>query len=324
MKVLFKDETFADEFKEFLGFVDADFTLNNLKSDILSASRELVSFIGKELYEKAEELFDSSTIDEEDPEFEFLQLVKYCTAVNGYRLYAPDNDLSHTNDGRKMRNEEHEKNAFEWMIDASDSSLEKRYYRILEHLINYLDELKGSEDAELLALYEIWIETDAFKKLKKHFIQKVADFDAFFPINSKLLLIKLEPGLSLAEKNLILPRVGKIKYDQMLAEPTEDDENIIHTIKEVCAYYALAWAIPRMSVNILPTGILQRYSSDRASSKASMVPALNESQWTAESFLNDAHKAAIDLENLLKPAPDPTDKNINPTITYNDQSFSAI
>lgn len=324
MKVLFKDETFADEFKEFLGFVDADFTLNNLKFDILSASRELVSFIGKELYEKAEELFDADEIDEDDPEFEFLQLVKYCTAVNGYRLYAPDNDLSHTNDGRKMRNEEHEKNAFEWMIDASDISLEKRYYRVLEHLINYLDDLKDAEDSTLEEIHAIWIETEAYKKLKKHFIQKVSDFDAFFPINSKLLLIKLEPGISLAEKNLVLPRLGLSKYNQLLQSPTEQDEIIIETIKQICAYYALGWAIPRMSVNILPTGILQRYSSDRASSKASMVPALNESQWTSESFLNDAHKAAVDLENLLKPAPDPTDKNINPSITFNDQSFSAI
>jgi hypothetical protein len=323
MKLLFKEDTFADEFKAFLGFVDADFTLLNLKSDISSATREIITFIGKELYENAVEVYETN-IDEEDVEFELIQLIKTAIIVNAYRLYAPDNDLSHTNDGRKMRNEEHEKNAFEWMIDASDSSLEKRYYRVLEHLINYLDELEDSEEAKLLAIHAIWIETEAFKKLKKHFIQKVADFDEFFPINSKLLLIKLEPGLSLAEKNLILPRVGKTKYDQLLAEPTEDDASIIHAIKEVCAYYSLSWAIPRMSVNILPTGILQKYSSDRASSKASMVPALNESQWTAESFLNDAHRAAIDLENLLKPAPDPTDKNINPTITYNDQSFNCI
>lgn len=323
MKLLFKDETFEDEFKEFLGFVDADFKFNNLKSDITSATREVITFIGRSIYDKAEELYDA-TIDEDDDQFEFVQLIKYAIIVKGYLLYAPDNDLSHTNDGRKMRNEEHEKNAFEWMIDASDASLEKRYYRALEHLINYLDELKYSEVAELEEIHALWIETEAYKKLQKHFIKKVADFDEFFSIDSKLLLIKLEPGLSLAEKNMIMPRVEKTKYTQLLTAPTEADEQILHTIKEICAYYSLSWAIPRMSVNILPAGILQRYSGERVSSKASKPPQLNESQWAAESFYQDAFRAAIQLENLLEPAPDPTDKNINPDIIFNDNSFSAL
>jgi hypothetical protein len=321
MKLLFKDDTFADEFKEFLGFVDADFTFLNLKSDIRSSSREMRSFIGQDLYEIAEVLFEDD-IDEDDEKFEFLQLVKCSILVNAYRLYAPDNDLSHTNDGRKMRNEEHEKHAFEWMINASDDSLEKRYYRMLEHLINYLDEIE--EDTDLADIYEAWTESKTFKRLKKHFVQTVSDFDEFFPINSKLLLIKLEPGISLAEKNLIQSRIKADKYEQLLTAPTDTDETIISTIKEICVYFALSWAIPRMSVNILPTGILQRYSSDRSTLKASAAPALNEPKWAQDSFLTDAHKAAIRLENLLKPAPDPSDTDIKPKIIYNDNSFNCI
>lgn len=317
MKLLFTENTFADEFKEFLGFVDADFTLLNLKSDLLSASREMKAFIGDELYELAEG-YDVDALDDEDVKFEFLQLVKASICVNGYRLYAPDNDLSHTNDGRKMRNEEHEKHAFEWMIDASDSSLEKRYYRMLEHLINFLD------DTDFSAIKTAWEGSETYKKLKKHFIQKVSDFDEFFPIDSKLLLIKLEPGISQAEKTLILGRINQTKYNQLLTAPTEQDETLIHTIKEICAYYSLAWAIPRMSVNILPNGILQHYKSDRATLKASKVAELNEPQWAADSFLTDAHKACIRLENLLKPTPEPTDTDVNPKIITTDQSFNCI
>lgn len=318
MKLLFTENTFADEFKEFLGFVDADFTLLNLKSDLRSASREMSLFIGSDLYELAEEYNENNSLDEDDEEFEFLQLVKASIIVNAYRLYAPDNDLSHTNDGRKMRNEEHEKNAFEWMINASDSSLEKRYYRMLEYLINFLD------NVELSAIKTAWEQSDTFKKLKKHFIQKVSDFDEFYPINSKLLLIKLEPGISQAEKTLILGRINQTKYNQLLTAPTEQDEAILHAIKEICAYYSLAWAIPRMSVNIFPEGILQHYTSDRATLKASKVAELNEPQWAADSFLSDAHKACIRLENLLKPTPQPTDIDVNPKIITTDQSFNCI
>jgi hypothetical protein len=40
-----------------------------------------------------------------------------------------------------------------------------------------------------------------------------------------------------AEKNLIQSRIKADKYEQLLTAPTEADETIISTIKEICVYY---------------------------------------------------------------------------------------
>jgi hypothetical protein len=59
---------------------------------------------------------------------------------------APSNDVAHTNNGRKMRQDEGEKLPFQWMLDNDNASLEKRYYRALDDLIKFLDRSKDASD----------------------------------------------------------------------------------------------------------------------------------------------------------------------------------
>lgn len=343
MKLLFKSASGSDEIKELLGFVDADLTFNNLMPDLRTASRQVINIIGREVYDYAIEKYNNGQIEESEDNNDYLlvQCIKYAIAVDAYRHYAPSNDLSHTNDGRKMRNEEHEKNAFEWMIDRDNDALEKRYYRALEDLIIFLDELKAvpvvdeaPEDLEPETgdtIYELWKNSDSYKKSHKLFVRSTNDFEDYFPIHSRLLLLKLQNGLSRCERYEIAPRLTNTVFEELKhrysnqTEITDPKElRLIDLIKETCCFYALAWAIPKLSINIFPDNIVQKYHGERATTKASMVPALNESEWARSSFEMSYQKSLREIEDLLKPAVDPTDTIVSPNIISDDHSFSAI
>jgi hypothetical protein len=83
-----------------------------------------------------------------------------------------------------------EKTTFQWMLDNDNAALEKRYYRALDDLIKFLD--RSKVETELTTtLYTIWTNSEAFKATHHLMIRTVKEFDSVFPINSRLLLLKL-------------------------------------------------------------------------------------------------------------------------------------
>lgn len=340
MKLLFKSDNIDELFKELLGFVDADFKFKNIVSDLVSATNELADLIGKDAYNYIQELTEDTEPDEdfEDLDYTVLYTARLAVAVKSYKLYAPNNDLSHTNDGRKMRNEEHEKHAFQWMIDNSDKELEKKYYRTLEQLLRILDESKPegyselTEEEQKATLYYKWVNSEAYDDVKKLFLSSVKEFDNFYPINSRLLLIRFAPGISECERREILPRLGKTLFDllkEVYKKKSEEEipnkDSLLNLVQEACASYALAWAIPRFNVNFFPEGILQFYGSDRQSTSGNKPALMMEPEAARQAYVQTCKRALSDIENLLKPAPEPTDTKVIPNIDAdcNDNHFSA-
>jgi len=317
MKLLFKDEN-KSELKDLLGFIDADFLFKNIKSDIITATREVMSVIGKEVYDKAVGLYES-TEDLPDDDIHFLYMVRYPIAVQAYWLYAPSNDLSHTNNGRRMRIDDHEKQAFEWMLDRDNDSIEKRYYRAIDDLIIYLEEYDVNE----------WKDSDAYKKQKELFVFSTPDFDEIFPIKSRLLFLKLMPGLKQCQENEIKPRLGE-KYLEIqtklksTADLTAEEKILMYAVKKAMVFYSLSWAMPRLSINLFPEGILQAYRSERSTTN-SRKPALKlETQEAAQAFSGDFEKVILEIERLMAPpvVPDPNCKSIDPKIITGDNFIS--
>lgn len=324
MKLLFQNTTVSTEVKKHLGFLDANTKIKNIMPDIKTATNDVIDIIGRDVYDYATTAYAATPTDEESFEYQLIEAIQYPIIVNAYRLYAPSNDLSHTNDGRKMRNEEHEKNAFEWMIDRDNQSHEKRYYRALDDLIHFLDNTTDSNFGTT------WKNSSSFIQTQKLFVRTTKDFDEYFVIQSRYLLTKLSPGMQTCENREILPRIGQAKFDELKTKlkantPITDakDLKLIDLIKEACVCYSLAWAIPRLSINIFPEGVVQSYMSDRNSTRA-ILPALKlETAHAQQEFLKSFNKVAIDIENLVKPTPIITDTNVQPTIITGTNFISA-
>lgn len=309
MKLLFTTSgtTGNTELKQLLGFIDADLKLQNLIPDLITATNEVIDLIGEEVYKKAVEAYGTGTIAEENKDF--IYAVRYPIAVNAYRLYSPSNDLAHTNNGRKMKQDDGEKQAFEWMLDRDNAAHEKRYYRALDDLIKFLD--RSKVDAETTTtLYTIWTASEAFKATHNLFIRTVKDFDDVFPINSRLLLLKLAPGISDCEQYEIRPRVGTEKLNALKlalkgSTPITDakDLELIRLIRKASVAYSLAWAMPRLSVQLYPEGVLQHVTSDRATTRGAKPSLKNETQEAAQAFRADLTRILTDIEKLLEPVP---------------------
>ncbi|NCP84522.1 MAG: hypothetical protein GW823_06420, partial [Bacteroidetes bacterium] len=194
MELLFTDNTGTAELKDLLGFIDVNIPFKNIKGKIKTATNDIINLIGQETYDLAVVEYEK----ESGADLDFIFAVRYPIAIQAYRKFAPHNDLSHTAAGRLNRLEENQKSPFQWMIDKDDDALERSYYEALDDLIKFLD----------LNIVS-WKATDQYKLTHKLFLNNAFDFDSFFPIgNSRLLLLKLAPGIRLCENKEIKPRIG--------------------------------------------------------------------------------------------------------------------
>lgn len=319
MKILFNIEDTdisSDEIKEHIGYVDADLSFKNLMPDIITASNELRKLLGNEVFEHIHSHYIDGlasgvfTYDFTKYLDNILRATRYPILVKAYALYAPTNDLSHSNDGRTARSNENSKTPWQWQIDEDNKAQEKRYYRALDDLIELLDSSKQSGfDAlpdvdKAKTIYYKWINSEAYKTLKSLFVNSVDDFSKYFQIESRLLLQKISPGMKECERKEILPRIGKEKFELLKSEPIADeDQELFDLIQATCVSYAMAWAVPRFSVTLFPEGLLQYQVSDRATTNAKKPAMLNEHQLSGQSFAATVKSLLIEIENLVKPVP---------------------
>ena len=250
MELLFNTNvTHAEELQEILGFIDSDFSMNQLLPYITKASREIFKLIGETNYNIALEKFNDD--DFEDP---FLKLLKYSIALGAFREFAPLQDLSFTTNGRVFRSDDHMKGAFEWMIDKSDDALERSYYASIDEILAFVTETTG------------YVTSAKIQNVSELFVNSLDVFQEFVNINdSHLLYFKLVPSLKMAENQLIKSRVGN-KFSVYKGLPNTAINNLI---KNICVYFAMKDGLKKNSVQLFPRGVLKVVPGNTKHSSAS-------------------------------------------------------
>lgn len=305
-----------DELKELIGHIDKGVKFTNLKSDITSATRDLIKIIGQDVYDEAVEAYKKETPTADDKEL--FNTVRYPIALIGYKNHANSLDVSHSNNGRKIRIDEHEKIPFQWMLDRDNENFERKYYKALDELIEYLDENNAT-----------WLASDEYKKTQDYFVRTTADFDEYFPIQSRYLLIKLQPGLRQCETRKIIPIVTKATFDALKTklkgntELNESEQLLYSTIKEACVYHALAWAMRLLRVTLFPEGILQSYASEQISTKATQPSQKYETELAAQEFKKHSEEVLLALKKLSAAATEAATDEQKATITCPDFGFDC-
>ena len=306
MNVLFNregDAKASTELKELLSFIDIDIKYNKIKSDVLTATREVIAIVGKEVYDIAFNDYKNKV----DEKTDLLYYLRYPIAINAYRLYAPNNDIAHTANGRKMRQDSNEKQAFEWMIDRDNEMLERKYYRAVDDLLHYLEESEPN-----------WKTTNAYTKLQQSIFKTTDEFNEHFKIDSRLLLLYLQPGIKQCLTTEIKARIGAVVLNSIITEAvTPDLEELQFFVKQACAFYAMAWAMPRLSLRLFPEGVLQSYVGDRATTQAKQVASGNALTFAKQYFENDYKQAIAKIETIIKASQPITDAD------FIDDSFTG-
>lgn len=301
MKLLFNN---SEELKQYLPYIDSDITFENIILDANAATKNIIKLIGQKLYDN---IFEFKEVDEQE---ELVTAVAYPIAVDAYRNYVINNDVAHTNSGRRMRVSEHEKQAFEWMIDRDNKQLEKRYYKALDNLIEVLDETNP-----IIENQSKWKESEEYKKTFYPLFRTTDEFNEYFEIESRYLLIKLIPGIKKCIQEEIIPRFTSSKwseyFDALKSNQPVPNKTILYHVKAACAYYALSWASTRLSATIFPEGILQNFVAENQTSQAKKIPETNQFGVLKIAFEKDYKIELSKIESLLKPKPIKTNECID-------------
>jgi hypothetical protein len=128
-------------------------------------------------------------------------------------------------------------------------------------------------------------------------------------------------------KSVVFPRTEKVFSYKKTKENTEiTDESDLHLLKLILratVFYALAWSIPRLSVQLYPEGVLQYVVSDKATTQGLKPSLKSEPEAARQAFAADFDRAVLEIETFLTPAPEPTDTVIMPTIITGTNFISA-
>lgn len=292
MKLLFNlNDNGSDEIKEILGFTDADLSFATLKPYIIPATDEIIKIIGQNMYTALTGIYENNSAS--DTDLEFLQRTQFAILQDAYRNSAVDTDLAHTPNGRVNRVEEHQKIAFEWQIDRSNKQMERKYYKAVDALIKFMDNNVSG-----------WKATDAYKSTYDLLLRTPAEFDVYFNIEgSRLLMLKLAPGIRKCERDDILPRIGKERFETLKTKlkdnDTDFDAKLLEMIIEASVYKSLSWGIPRLSAQLFPEGLLQVADTSRLSTTARKSIENKEAEALSGRFKKDAADAFLQIENYI-------------------------
>ena len=261
-----------DEIKVHVGFLYAYNNFNNLKTDIDLAEDDIKDLIGSDMFDVAQAYYDSF-----DSDAMLGALVKHIQLPLAYfaiHSFSQNNDISHEDSGRKVKiDSEREKLPWEWMLEKDERALLKKAHRTTDRLIRFLDE--NINDPHFIR----WKFGEERVAIHHQFISNANDFDAIYPINkSRRFFLKIAPFIREAERKYILPVLTQTFFDDIkaklsdVANPGITPAGIIPYIQVPLAFFAMAIAVERLNIDILPEGVFQNIVSDRLTQRAKLPP----------------------------------------------------
>lgn len=241
-----------------------------------------------------EEIIDPVVPLTQEEELEIMEQIQVVILLDAYRTFIRNRDIAHTPDGRKMRLDANEKLPFDWLLDRSNASLDRKYYNSVDELLELIQDL------------QVWKTSKAYELMHSAWVHSTDHLQEFYPQGNRMLLMKLAPGLLRAQRKEIKSRIGSeryLEYDAIVksAVPSEDFvvSDIIAKCREAIILSAIHWALVRLRVTIFPEGILQAYTGDRNTTKARKVPENSAIELTALAYKNDAAARLLELEAMV-------------------------
>ncbi|MCX6232740.1 MAG: hypothetical protein NTZ33_14475 [Bacteroidetes bacterium] len=319
-----KSDNGKTEVKELLGFISKAVNFENLKTYVTSAENAIRKIISKEVFKLAEDhylsedynthsLDDILEVSEENPEPEeanaeimaFLQLdilvsrIQLCVAFMAYKQFVPSNDLSHGANGRLVTKGEDQSTAWSWQIEKDNQNLNDLYHTFLSDLLDFLDDCCSNDDAEDIS--SAWISTDAYKLVKKCFIQSASEFDPYYNIESSSFMFhKITAGMHRIQLRKFKPALRAELYDKIaeyILDGKDPDDltaaelNIYELCKMPLALYTMADSIMLFNAQILPDRIVQNFVANREGENQKNLPVAERSG--AAKFLNNEADACM-------------------------------
>ena len=294
------------EFRGYVPKLDKNTDFEQLTPEIENAEFELRKIVGNEVMDFALEAYNR-TLGEygsipTQTDYDIVAVVQGAVANMAFLDYTVGNDLRHSLTGRKASiNPTNEKQAWEFSIDKDNEAMTYRVQKALNRLISFLDTEK----------LEAWTGSVTFKIKHSVLLSDIDIFSRFYPIENSLLLFnQLLPIQKEMQRKHIAPLLGKELLAAILANQADESSGagydndqltlLMDYAGPALALWTMATGIKRLSVKLLPEGLVQQFKSSVQSRNSSFNVNPREKDQIVASLLKDAEEATAMLENQLK------------------------
>lgn len=287
-----KNNEGAAELQRLIGTYFRSNNFSVIESEIKSAAGAVRRQIGPEVFDRAEKYYNSDEFNPQNDtlDLQLLKAIQAPVALLAMVRFYQQNTLSHEDGGRKVKiNEGSEKMPWQWQYDRDDDALLDKYYRALDDLYVFLEEKSVPE----------WQKSPLRTKLAACFVKDLDTFQEVFPLeDSHRMFYILVPFMLEVQERIIRPIVGDTEYEKMKTAPVPAElAEQFAAAKRCIPLYAIITAVKRMSIKVLPTMIVRRFS---ASFQGSRGGDMDDAATRA--LLQSVESEAIDAKTELQKA----------------------
>ncbi len=256
------------ELQEVTGVYFQSNNFHVIAAEIKSAEQAVRRMLGKALFDRAEKHYRSagyvSTADDVDTQL--VKAVQTPVALQAMYNYF-QMMLSHEDSGRKLKlDTNNEQIPWAWQVERDDQALLDKYHRALDELYLFLEENNVPE----------WKESQAYNDRMTCFVQSLADFEKVFPLEGSFRMFYIiVPFMQEVQERIIRPVVGDEAFEKMKKGNVSADDlcEQFEAARLCIPLYAVITVVNRMSIKVLPSMIVRRFSASFQGGKGGSIEA---------------------------------------------------
>jgi len=324
----------AVELRDRTGSYYANNKFDRVATDVMLAESEIVKLVGQAVYDRALVHYRSDDYQVENPDADKAlndQLVLLLQIPIAYRAtfsYYQSNLVSHEDAGRKVKlDPENEKMPWEWMLDRDDEAQLRKSNQTTDMLLNWLEEKNLPE----------WANSSNRKAARRLFVHNEAIFQDAYPIDaSPRFYYTVLPWNREVQERTIRKALGT-RYAELLAYhlgemdgsgsagsgiPSADGdldmEELLDLVQKAIPLLVMVKAVKRLSLQVLPDGVVQQFKSNLQSRAASTGATQEVISWHTKRLEEDAREVLDDVRLWLQQAE--PESGIYPLLPENKES----
>lgn len=257
-------------------YANNDFS--KVEGEIELATEELGNIVGEEIIALA--LAEMEKADTEADQMLVRKVQRPIALLATLRMYQK-NDLSHEDDGRKVKvsTDGSEKLPWEWQLDRDDQIHMDEYYASVDALVRYLNQKRP----------EAWINGNTYRMSQQLLVRCGAQLKGYYPVeHAERTYLLLLPFLREAQRLTIMPAYGQ-QFDELLSEDRLPESEAHYAAAQATVMLALSLALRRLPLSIIPSGIVRGYMADNGM-KSSRAASMDDVQRVAKWMERDASR----------------------------------
>lgn len=318
-----KNNTGAEELQQLTSSYYANNDFDRAKTLWILEENKMTSLVGGDLMARALAHYKSVKYNKESPSADeakedqlvlLLQIpIAYRTTLRYYQL----NTVSHETSGRKVKvDRENESMAWEWMIDKDDEAQLRMAHETTDMLIDWLETNRIAE----------WMNSENRRASRELFVNTIGIFQKAYPMVdfSQSFFYTAVPFLREVQSHILKKALG-VHYTPLLDRwtsgepdsgsgsdgggiPSVDEEldefydKLLSHVQIVQPLLCMVIAVKRLSLQVMPQGVVQHFKSMVQSRSASQVPLKDIIQLHADNLDTDARELLDEIKILIRSA----------------------